>query len=112
MGESFPGRLGALLQFNKRRRFAMYQEEVMVPIGDWAKTRLSRLSDTDKIRDVSRLEAALGKIFQTGLGEIKRIRQMFCISLRNVTIRIIAPLFQKNCRNGLLNCLPNRLILF
>ena len=33
-----------LLQFNKSRRFNMYQEAVMVPTGDWAKTRLKKLS--------------------------------------------------------------------
>ena len=29
-----------LLQFNKTKKFAMYQESVMVPMGDWAKTPL------------------------------------------------------------------------
>ena len=29
-----------LLQFNKSRKFAMYQEEVMVPMGNWANSRL------------------------------------------------------------------------
>lgn len=29
-----------LLQFNKHKKFDMYQEEVMVPVGDWAKGRL------------------------------------------------------------------------
>ncbi|MBI3752884.1 MAG: site-specific DNA-methyltransferase [Deltaproteobacteria bacterium] len=40
-----------LLQFNKTTKFNMYQEEVMVPVGDWAKGRLRNLSETDKIRD-------------------------------------------------------------
>jgi site-specific DNA-methyltransferase (adenine-specific)/site-specific DNA-methyltransferase (cytosine-N4-specific) len=31
----------------------MYQEAVMVPMGDWAKTRLSNLSEIDFIRDPS-----------------------------------------------------------
>src|SRR5215213_5518045 len=44
-----------LLQFNKERKFHMYQEEVMVPMGDWAKSRLKNLSDTDKIRDNSKV---------------------------------------------------------
>lgn len=39
----------------------MYQEEVMVPMGDWAKSRLKRLSDTDKIRDNSRVGSGFGK---------------------------------------------------
>lgn len=50
-----------LIQFNKERKFAMYQEEVMVPMGDWAKTRLKNLSDTDKIRDTSKVGSGFGK---------------------------------------------------
>lgn len=50
-----------LLQFNKDRKFNMYQEEVMVPMGDWAKTRLKNLSDTDKIRDNSKVGSGFGK---------------------------------------------------
>lgn len=50
-----------LLQFNKDRKFNMYQEEVMVPIGDWAKSRLKNLSDTDKIRDNSKVGSGFGK---------------------------------------------------
>jgi site-specific DNA-methyltransferase (adenine-specific)/site-specific DNA-methyltransferase (cytosine-N4-specific) len=50
-----------LLQFNKERSFNMYQEEVMIPVGDWAKTRLKRLSDTDKIRDNSKVGSGFGK---------------------------------------------------
>lgn len=50
-----------LLQFNKDRKFNMYQNEVMVPMGDWAKTRLKNLSETDKIRDNSRVGSGFGK---------------------------------------------------
>ncbi|HRO41553.1 MAG TPA: site-specific DNA-methyltransferase [Flavipsychrobacter sp.] len=50
-----------LLQFNKDRKFFMYQEEVMVPMGNWAKTRLKNLSDTDKIRDNSKVGSGFGK---------------------------------------------------
>jgi site-specific DNA-methyltransferase (adenine-specific)/site-specific DNA-methyltransferase (cytosine-N4-specific) len=50
-----------LLQFNKDKHFNMYQEEVMVPTGDWAKSRLKKLSDTDKIRDNSRVGSGFGK---------------------------------------------------
>ena len=50
-----------LLQFNKEKHFNMYQEEVMVPMGDWAKTRLKKLSDTDKIRDNSKVGSCFGK---------------------------------------------------
>lgn len=50
-----------LLQFNKAKHFNMYQDEVMVPMGDWAKTRLKKLSDTDKIRDNSKVGSGFGK---------------------------------------------------
>ena len=50
-----------LLQFNKNRKFNMYQEEVMVPMGDWANSRLKNLSDTDKIRDPSKVGSGFGK---------------------------------------------------
>jgi DNA modification methylase len=49
------------LQFNKQRQFAMYQQNVMVPMGDWAKTRLRNLSETDKRRDNSRVKSGFGK---------------------------------------------------
>lgn len=50
-----------LLQFNKTKHFNMYQEEVMVPTGNWAKTRLKKLSDIDKIRDNSKVGSGFGK---------------------------------------------------
>lgn len=50
-----------LLQFNKARQFNMYQEEVMVPTGDWAKARLRNLSEVDKIRDSSKVGSGFGK---------------------------------------------------
>jgi site-specific DNA-methyltransferase (adenine-specific)/site-specific DNA-methyltransferase (cytosine-N4-specific) len=50
-----------LLQFNKNKIFSMYQEEVMVPIGDWANSRLKNLSETDKTRDNSRVGSGFGK---------------------------------------------------
>lgn len=50
-----------LLQFNKNKKFNMYQEEVMVPMGDWAKNRLRNLSDTDKRRDESKVGSGFGK---------------------------------------------------
>ena len=39
----------------------MYQDQVMVPMGDWAKTRLTHLSETDKIRDTSKVGSGFGK---------------------------------------------------
>lgn len=50
-----------LLQFNKTKQFNMYQEEVMIPIGDWAKSRLKNLSNTDKIRDNAKNGSGFGK---------------------------------------------------
>jgi site-specific DNA-methyltransferase (adenine-specific) len=50
-----------LLQFNKSRRFNMYQEAVMVPMGDWAKSRLRKLSNTDQTRDDSKVGSGFGK---------------------------------------------------
>lgn len=50
-----------LLQFNKGRHFNMYQETVMVPMGDWAKSRLKNLSATDKVRDDSKVGSGFGK---------------------------------------------------
>ncbi|MDE2635459.1 MAG: site-specific DNA-methyltransferase [Chloroflexota bacterium] len=57
-----------LLQFNKSKKFDMYQEEVMVPVGDWAKARLKNLSDTDKIRDESKVESGFGKNISNWVG--------------------------------------------
>lgn len=50
-----------LLQFNKTTKFNMYQEEVMVPVGDWAKGRLRNLSETDKKRDNAKNGSGFGK---------------------------------------------------
>jgi len=60
-----------LLQFNKSKKFNMYQEEVMVPIGEWAKTRLDNLSETDKIRDTSKAESGFGKKVANWIGRDK-----------------------------------------
>lgn len=49
------------LQFNKTRKFNMYQEAVMVPMGEWAKSRLRRLSETDRVRDESKVSSGFGK---------------------------------------------------
>ena len=47
----------------------MYQENVMVPIGDWAKTRLKNLSETDKRRDNSRVGSGFGKNVSNWVGK-------------------------------------------
>lgn len=60
-----------LLQFNKNRNFNMYQEAVMVPVGDWAKDRLSNLSETDKTRDESKVGSGFGKNISNWVGRQK-----------------------------------------
>lgn len=57
-----------LLQFNKQRKFKMFQDEVKVPVGDWAKERLSNLSETDKKRDNSRVGSGFGKNVSNWVG--------------------------------------------
>lgn len=57
-----------LIQFNKHRKFNMFQEAVMVPIGEWSKDRLAKLSDTDKIRDESKAGSGFGKNISNWLG--------------------------------------------
>ncbi|KAF0110102.1 MAG: DNA methylase N-4/N-6 domain-containing protein [Chloroflexi bacterium] len=50
-----------LIHFTKQKNFNMYQDEVMVPVGDWAQSRLKNLSETDKKRDNSRVGSGFGK---------------------------------------------------
>lgn len=40
----------------------------MVPVGDWAKTRLVALSDTDQIRDESKVGSGFGKNVSNWVG--------------------------------------------
>ena len=56
------------LQFNKQKQFKMFQDEVMVPTGDWAKSRLKNLSDTDQRRDNSRVGSGFGKNVSNWVG--------------------------------------------
>lgn len=57
-----------LIQFNRSKDFHMYQEAVMVPVGDWAKDRLANLSETDKSRDESKVGSGFGKNVSNWLG--------------------------------------------
>jgi site-specific DNA-methyltransferase (adenine-specific) len=50
-----------LLQFNKSKHFKMYQEAVMIPMGEWSKARLKNLSNKDKTRDNSQVGSGFGK---------------------------------------------------
>lgn len=57
------------LQFNKHKKFNMYQESVMVPMGQWAQSRLKNLSNTDKTRDESKVGSGFGKNISNWLGK-------------------------------------------
>lgn len=59
------------LHFNQQKKFDMYQESVMVPIGDWANSRLKNLSETDKRRDESKVESGFGKNVSNWVGRDK-----------------------------------------
>ncbi len=73
---SFPGKWSnrfrdsweRCLQFNLQRKFLMNQDAVMIPIGDWAKTRLTHLSETDKQRDPSNSGSSFGKNVSNWVG--------------------------------------------
>lgn len=57
-----------LLQFNKNKDFNMYQDNVKVPVGDWAKNRLKNLSNTDKVRDNAKNGSGFGKNVSNWIG--------------------------------------------
>lgn len=57
-----------LLQFNLQKNFTMYQDAVMVPTGDWAKSRLKNLSETDRTRDESKVGSGFGKKIENWIG--------------------------------------------
>ena len=56
------------LHFTKQRDFAMYQDAVRVPMGDWRHARLKNLSDTDRRRDDSRVKSGFGKKIENWVG--------------------------------------------
>ncbi|MBI5879059.1 MAG: site-specific DNA-methyltransferase [Chloroflexi bacterium] len=57
-----------LIQFNKDKRFNMYQDAVRIPVGNWAKSRLANLSDIDKTRDESKVGSGFGKNVSNWVG--------------------------------------------
>lgn len=57
--------------FTKAKKFYMDQQAVMVPMGDWAKSRLANLSETDKRRDNSKVKSGFGKNVSNWLGRDK-----------------------------------------
>ncbi len=59
------------LQFNKQRKFKMNQESVMVPMGDWAETRLKNLGKNDVKRFDSQVKSGFGKNISNWVGRTK-----------------------------------------
>jgi site-specific DNA-methyltransferase (adenine-specific)/site-specific DNA-methyltransferase (cytosine-N4-specific) len=59
------------LHFTRQPQFAMYQEAVMVPVGDWADARLRALSETDRRRDESKVRSGFGKKVSNWVGREK-----------------------------------------
>lgn len=49
-----------LLHFTKEKKFNMYQDQIRVPIGDWAKTRLETPTEYDKKRNTSSVGSGFG----------------------------------------------------
>lgn len=49
------------LHFTKNRRFKMNQQAVMVPMGDWAQSRLKSLGKNDVVRFDSQVGSGFGK---------------------------------------------------
>jgi len=60
-----------LLQFNKNKKFNMYQDEVMVPMGESTKKRLERLGKNDIIRLEPATGSKLGKKLSNWVGRDK-----------------------------------------
>src|SRR5215210_9585020 len=56
------------LHFTKNKKFKMNQDAVMVPMGDWAKTRLKKLSDNDSRRFNSQAGSGFGKNIANWIG--------------------------------------------
>jgi DNA modification methylase len=59
------------LHFTRARDFEMYQEAVMVKMGDWRHVRLKKLSETDRMRDESRVLSGFGKKIENWVGRDK-----------------------------------------
>lgn len=59
------------LHFTKQKQFKMFQEAVMIPIGDWVEDRLKKLSEKDKIRFESQSKSGFGKNISNWLNRDK-----------------------------------------
>ena len=49
------------LQFNKTKKFKMFQDEVRIPMGKWAESRLKSLGKNDVVRYDSQVGSGFGK---------------------------------------------------
>lgn len=56
------------LHFTKQKKFKMNQDAVMVPTGDWAKSRLRRLGENDVVRFNSQVGSGFGKNIANWVG--------------------------------------------
>ena len=56
------------LHFTKQKQFRMFQDDVMVPMGDWRKKRLGRLSEADMGRDIAKNNSGFGKNVSNWVG--------------------------------------------
>lgn len=54
--------------FTKNRQFAMYQDAVMVPMGDWQHRRLASLKAADRIRNKSNTNSRFGSRIANWVG--------------------------------------------
>ena len=59
------------LHFTKEKKFKMYQDNVMVPMGSWAKNRLDNLGQNDKVRYESKSASGLGRNVSNWVGREK-----------------------------------------
>lgn len=56
------------LHFTRQKKFKMNQEAVMVPTGDWAKSRLKKLGGNDIVRFNSQVGSGFGKNIANWVG--------------------------------------------
>ena len=88
----------------------MYQDAVMVPTGDWAKSRLKKLSETDTRRDNSKVGSGFGKNISNWLGREMAYPTNVLHLATECSNKNIAPLFLKNFHHGLLSYLLKKVI--
>ena len=100
------------LHFNKQRHFKMYQDSVMVPVGDWAESRLKSLSETDRQRDESKVRSGFGKKVSNWVGRDRVYRRTSCIWPLKATTRTTAQHSRSLCPPGSSNCSPSRTMWF